>query len=84
MFFITNAVESHYQIRLEVILKKILYPIQVFDLEFQIYYMTPERIKLFDQYENTPEHTNFYVILMKHKEIKVASEGIKTTGIELR
>ena len=62
---------------------KTYYPIQVIDLRFQIDYVTPKKIRLFEEYENAPENTNLYVILIKHREINMVSDGNKITGIEL-
>ena len=62
---------------------KAFYPIQVIDLSFQIDYITPKKIRLFEEYENTPENTILYVILIKHRGIKMVSDGHKITGIEL-
>ena len=62
---------------------KTFYPIQVIDLRFQVDYKTPKKIRLFGEYETAPEHTISYVILIKHKEIKMVSNGNKITGIEL-
>ena len=61
---------------------KTFYPIQVNDLGFQIDYITPKKIRLFEEYENTPDNTNLYVILIKHREIRMVSDGKKITGIE--
>ena len=62
---------------------KTFYPIQVIDLRFQIDYVSPKKIRLFKEYEDTPENTNLYVILIKHREINMVSDGNKITGIEL-
>ena len=62
---------------------KTFYPIQVIDLRFQIDYVSPKKIRLFEEYEETPENTNLYVILIKHREINMVSDGNKITGIEL-
>ena len=61
---------------------KTFYPIQVIDLRFQIDYVTPKKIRLSEEYENAPENTNLYVILIKHREINMVSDGIKITGFE--
>ena len=61
---------------------KIFYPIHVIDLGYQIDYITPKKIRLFEKYENAPENNNLYVILIKHREIKMFSDGNKITGIE--
>ena len=62
---------------------KAYYPIRVIDLRFQIEYITPKKIRLFEEYEETPENTNLYVIIIKHREINMVSDGNKITGIEL-
>ena len=62
---------------------KAYYPIQVIDLRLQIDNITPKKISLFEEYEETPENTNFKVILIKHREINMLSDGNKITGIEL-
>ena len=60
-----------------------LYPIQVIDLRFQIDYLTPKKIRLFEEFETAPENTNLYVILIKHRETNMVSDGNKITGMEL-
>ena len=62
---------------------KTFYPIQVIDLRFQIDYITPKKIRLSEEYEDTPENTNLYVIIIKQREINMVSDGNKITGIEL-
>ena len=62
---------------------KTFYSIQVIDLRFQIYYITPKKIRLFEEDENAPENTNLYVILITQREIKMVSNGNEITGIEL-
>ena len=52
--------------------------IQVIDLRFQIDSITAKKIRLSEEYENAPENTNLYVILIKHKEIKMVSDGNKS------
>ena len=62
---------------------KTFYPIQVIDLRFQNVYVTPKKIRVFEEYEKTPENTNLYVILIKHRENNMISDGNKIAGIEL-
>ena len=62
---------------------KTFYPIQVIDLKFQIDYIAPKKISLFEEYEDAPENTKLYVILIKYREINMVSDGNKITGIEL-
>ena len=62
---------------------KTFYHIQVIDLRFEIDYVTPKKIRLFEEYKIAPENTNSYVILIKHREIYKVFDGNKLTGIEL-
>ena len=62
---------------------KTFYHNQVIDLRFQIDYITPKKNRFFEEYENAPENTKLYEILIKHREIKMISEGNKITGLEL-
>ena len=57
-------------------------PVQVIDLSLQIKYLTPKQIKVFEDYETAPEHTNYWVILIKHKEPNMFLDGNKITGID--
>ena len=62
---------------------KTFYPIQIIDLRFQIDYVTPKKIRLFEEYEEAPENTNLYVIIINHREINMVSDRTKITGNEL-
>ena len=62
---------------------KTFYPIEVIDRRFQIEFITPKKIRLFEEYQNAPENTNLYVILIKHRDFFMVSDGKKITGIEL-
>ena len=42
-----------------------------------------KKTRVLGKHETAPGHTNTYVILIKHKETKMVSDGIKVTGIEL-
>ena len=61
---------------------KTFYPIQVVDIRFQFEFLT-KKIRLLEEFQTAPEHTNLYVILIKQKEIKIVSDGNEITGIEL-
>ena len=56
--------------------------IQVTDLRFQIDYVTPKKSRPFEEYETAHERNILYVLLIKHKEIKMVSDGYELTGIE--
>ena len=59
------------------------YPIQIIDLRFQVDHISPKKIRLFEEYDNNPVNTNLYVILIKHREIKMISDGNKIIGVEV-
>ena len=62
---------------------KNFYPIQIIDLRFQVDHISPKKIRLFEQYEPNPTNTVLYVILIKHREIKMISDGNKIIGVEV-
>ena len=59
------------------------YPIQIIDLRFQVDHISPKKIRLFEEYDNNPVNTDLYVILIKHREIKMISYGNKIIGVEV-
>ena len=59
------------------------YPIQIFDLRFQVDHISPKKIELFEEYDPNPTNTNLYVILIKHREIKMISDGHKIISVEI-
>ena len=61
---------------------KTFYLIQVTGQRFQINFITPKKVGLFEEYENAPANTKLYVILIKQKETKMVSDGYEVTGIE--
>ena len=59
------------------------FPIQIIDLRFQVDHISPKKIRLFEEYDPNPTNTVLYVILIKHREIKVISDGNKIISIEV-
>ena len=59
------------------------YPIQIIDLRYQVDLLIPKKNRLFEEYDDNPTKTNLYIILTKHREIKMISDGNKITGIEI-
>ena len=55
------------------------YPIQVIDLKHPIDHISPKKIQLFQEYKNDPVYANkrLYVILIRHKQIEMISDGNK-------
>ena len=62
---------------------KNFYPIQIIDLRFQVDHISPKRIRLFEKYDPNPTNTVLYVILIKHREIKMISDGNKIISAEV-
>ena len=44
------------------------YPIQILDLRFQVDYISPKKIRLFEEHDPNPTNTVLYIILIKHRE----------------
>ena len=59
------------------------YPIQVIDLRFQVDHISPKKIRLFEEYDPNPTNTNLYVVLIKHRQIKMISDGNKIISVEV-
>ena len=61
------------------------YPIQVIDLRHQIDHISPKKIQLFEEYKNDPVYDNkrLYVILIRHKQIEMISDGKKFIDIRI-
>ena len=62
---------------------KTYYAIQLKDLRFQIHHISPKKLRIFEEYDENPVNTNFYMILMKHREIKMISDRVKITSVEV-
>ena len=61
------------------------YPIQVIDLRHQIDHISPEKMQLFEEYKNDPVYNNkrLYVILTRHKQIEMISDGNKFIEVKV-
>ena len=59
------------------------YPIQMIDLRFQVDHISPKKIRLFEEHDDNPVNTNLYVIFIKHREIKMVSDGNKIISVEI-
>ena len=62
--------------------KKSWYPIQIIDLRFQVDHISPKKIRLFEQYDDNPANTILYIVLIKHREIRMISDGNKNISVE--
>ena len=59
------------------------YPTQIFNLLFREDHISPKKIRLFEEYDPNPVSTNLYVIFIKHREIKIISDGNKIISEEV-
>ena len=61
------------------------YPIQVIVLRHQIDHISPKKIQMFEEYKNDPVYNNkrLYVILIRHKQIEMISDGSKFIEVKV-
>ena len=55
------------------------YPIQVIDLRFQVDHIKSKKIQLFEEYRGATSNARLFIILVRHREIKMISDGKKIT-----
>ena len=55
------------------------YPIQVIDLRFQVYHITPKKIQLVEEFNTDPLNVNarLLITLFRHRQIEMISDGNK-------
>ena len=58
------------------------YPIQVFDLRFQVDYITLKKIQLIEEDRNDPADARLYIILIRYRKIEMISDGNKIADIK--
>ena len=52
-------------------------PVQVNDIRHQLDHLTPKKIQLFEEYRADPAYARIYVILIRHREMKMVSDRNK-------
>ena len=58
-------------------------PIQVNDFRFQVDHFNPKQIQLFDEYRSAINNARLFMILFKHREIKMISDGNEITELDI-
>ena len=58
-------------------------PIQVTDLTFQADHITPKKIQLFEEFSEDPENERLFVILLRHRQIEMISDGRKIIEVKV-
>ena len=61
---------------------KYLDPIQITDLRHQIDHLTPKKIHLFEEFPEDPANERLFIILVRHRQVEMISDGNKI--IEVR
>ena len=61
---------------------KNFYPIQVIHLRFQVDHITPKKIQLFDEFFKDPDNERLFVILIRHRQIEMISDGSKIVEVK--
>ena len=59
------------------------YPSEIIDLGFQVDHKSPKINRFFQVYDDNPLNTILYEILIKHREIKMISDGSKSFSVEV-
>ena len=60
---------------------KTKYLFQVIDLRFQVDHINPKKIQLFEEYRGATKNARLFIILARHREIKMISDGNKMTEV---
>ena len=54
---------------------KYLYPIQITDLRHQVDHLTPKKIQLFEEFSEDPASERLFIILIRHRQVEMISDG---------
>ena len=60
---------------------KTKYPIQVIDLRFQVDLLDPEKNQIFEEYRGATNNARLFTIIIRHREIKMTSDGNKSSEV---
>ena len=59
------------------------YPIQLIDLRFQVDQFNPKKMGLFEEYRGATNNARLFMILIRHREIKMISDGNKIVEVNI-
>ena len=62
---------------------KYLYPIQITDLRHQVDHLTPKKIQLLDEFSEDPANERLFIILVRHRQVEMISDGSKIIGVKV-
>ena len=83
LFYKENVVEELSKLFISYPNLKNFYPSQVSDLRHQIHDINPKKIQLFEEYRSGPANANFFVILVRQREIKMILHGEKPVKLNI-
>ena len=63
---------------------KNLYTIQVTDLRHQVDLTTPKKIQLFAEFSEDPNMERMFIILNRHRQVGMLSDGIKIVEVKVK
>ena len=58
-------------------------PFQVIDLRFQVHHIKPKKIQLFEEYRGATNNSRLFMISIRHREIKLISDGNKIREVNI-
>ena len=62
---------------------KYLYSIQITDLRYQIVHLSPKKIQLFEEFSEDPANERLFIILVRHRQIEMISDGNKIIEVKV-
>ena len=62
---------------------KKFYSIKKIDLRFHVVHITPKKIQLFEEFSERPDKESLFVILIRHRQIEMISDGNKILEVKL-
>ena len=62
---------------------KYLYPIQITDLRHQVDRLTPKKIQLFEEFSEDPANERLFIILVRHRQVEMISDGNKIIEVKV-
>ena len=62
---------------------KYLYPFQITNLRHQVDHLTPKKIQLFEEFSEDPANERLFIILVRHRQIEMISDGKKIIEVKV-
>ena len=62
---------------------KYRYPIQITDLRHQVDHITPKKIQLFQEFSEDPANERLFIILVRHRQVEMISDGNKIIEVKV-